>query len=750
VNHIFKPQPILDGYEKVSGRLAYLDDQVFENEAHAKLVYSTVPHARIVSIDTKAAQHVPGVIAIFHHANTPANAYNSTIWFEGQQEPEDEFMFPETVRFVGDRVAAVVAESQAAANRAAALIRIEYDERPAHIDAQTALAAALDPQGGDAGILIKEVRFDCGDSDAAFAAADLVVSDTVSTPRTHHCAIENHTCVAMPENDGRILVVSPCQSVFSVQMVTAKALGVGASQIRAIKAPIGGSFGGKAEPILEPLCAYFAKTLNRAVRLSLDRGETFASTRTRSGAIGRIRTAVNREGHILAREAETLSDAGAYATGGVFLPGSMLQRLCRLYRVPNVRFVGRAVRTNTVPSGAYRGYGSPQIHAISEINLDQTALALGMDPAEFRLKNLIDPYAKDPVSGYDVGNARARECVTEGVKRFGWHERRARTGGRGSSRRLRGVGMACANHINGCFPGYHEATTATLALRADGRIELTCALHDLGCGSNTVLAQIIAETLTVLPTDIVFAETDSDTCPYDLGTRASRMTYIAGEAVRRTAESLKARLKVAAALDLNCRAEDLVLDDGHVRNGRRSNRISFSALSRGASARGMDLEVTETYRAKTNPGSYAAHFTEVEVDTMTGMVKVLDYLAVHDLGRSINRQLVDGQIHGGVQMGIGYALFEDIGIDPVTGALKGTSLSRYHLVNAPEMPSIETLLIEMGEPTGPYGAKAVGEIATIPVAPAVVNAVNHALGLRMTTLPLTPGRIISALEQRVT
>jgi len=740
MKHITKPHQILDGYEKASGRLAYLDDMKIDGLAHAKLVFSTVPHGRVERIETAAALALPGVLAVFHHGNTPDNTYNSTIWFEDQEAPEDERMFPQIVRHIGDRVAAVVAETAEIARQAAALIEVAYAPLPAVFSPSAALAAETAAED-----LADQTRFNYGNAKRVLALSDRVVETTVTTPRTHHGAIENHTCVAMPEDGGRILILSPCQSVFSVQMVTARALGVPAARIRVVKTPIGGSFGGKAEPILDPLCAHFALVLDRPVSLSLERHETFTATRTRSGATGRVRTAVDGDGRILARDTDVLIDVGAYFTGGIFLPGSMSQRLCRLYEVPNQSYRGRALRTNTVPAGAFRGYGSPQIHAISEINLDQTARAIGMDPVAFRMRNLIEPHAKDPTTGIDVGNARVRDCVLEGAERFGWDNRRARSAG--TSRLRRGVGMACATHINGCFPGFHEATTATLAVRADGRIDLNCALHDLGCGSNTTIAQIVAEVLDIAPTEIVFCEVDSDICAYDLGTRASRMTYIAGEALRRTAESLKTVIAGLASLELNCQPEDVRFADGHVVSALgHERRISFADLLTRGEARGTELAATETYRASANPGSYAAHFAEVEVDILTGKVRVLDYLAVHDLGRSINRQLVEGQIHGGVQMGLGYALLEDIGIDAETGAVRGNSLSRYHFANAPEMPRVQTHLVEKIEPTGPYGAKAVGELATIPVAPTIVNAVNDALGMSLTVLPLTPERVVEALE----
>ncbi|MCP4335028.1 MAG: molybdopterin-dependent oxidoreductase, partial [Gammaproteobacteria bacterium] len=530
MKHISSPLPILDGYEKVSGRLCFTADMKLEGLLHTKLIFSSVAHATIKHIDIEAARAVPGVIEIFHHGNTPGNTYNSTIWFEGQEAPEDETMFPRLLRHIGDRVVAVVAETQEIADRAARLIEVEYDCLPAVFDAFAARDLCEDMAASDQKSIfekpVNETTFDYGNTRAAFDRADLVIEDTVTTPKTHHCAMENHVCIAMPEADGRILILTPCQSIFAVQFVVARAIGVPASQLRVVKTPIGGSFGGKAEPVLDPLCAWFAKTLGRPVTIAFNRGETFTATRTRSKAIGYIQTAVNRDGRILARDTDVLVDVGAYCTGGMFLPASMSQRLCRIYNIENQHYRGRSFYTNTLPSGAYRGYGSPQIHAISEINLDHVARQLGMDPVKFRLKNLIHPNDADPVTGLGLGNARIRDCVEQGSVHFDWGNRwsAGSTGGR----RKRGVGMACATHINGCFPGFHEATTATLQVRRDGGIDLICALHDLGCGSNTVLAQIIAEVLDISPARIVFCEVDTDICDYDLGTRASRMTYIAG------------------------------------------------------------------------------------------------------------------------------------------------------------------------------------------------------------------------------
>ncbi len=472
-----------------------------------------------------------------------------------------------------------------------------------------------------------------------------------------------------------------------------------------------------------------------------DRYETFTATRTRSSVTGRMRIGISIDGLILARDTETLVDIGAYCTGGNYLPSSMLQRLVRLYDVPAERYRGRAVYTNTVPAGAFRGYGSPQIHTIAEITLDIAARRLGIDPVAIRLRNLVGPNAIEPWQGLDVGNSRGRECLIRGADAFGWHVRRRGDAGRGRWRR--GVGVASATHINGCYPGFHEETTATLRLLPDGRAELVCALHDLGCGADTTLAQIAGETLGLRACDIAIVPADTDSCPYDLGTRASRMTYICGEAIRRAGVALAEAIRVAAVLELNTEAAGMRLEAGAVRRPDGSG-LTLSEFATRLVARGVELpSATEIYRAQANPGSYAAHFAEVEVDRLTGRVRVTDYLAAHDIGRAINPMLVEGQIHGGVQIGIGYALYEDVAIDPVTGRMRGDSFSRYTLANASEMPPMRVVLIEEGEPTGPFGAKAVGEIATIPVAAAVVNAVNHALSAELTDLPLSPERILA-------
>ncbi len=741
--------PLIDGMAKVTGQLRFADDGPTTVTAHAALLLSPKAHARVLSLDAEATRALPGVIGVWWHANTPQNGYNSAIWVAGQQLLADERMFPAILRHVGDRVAVVLAETAALARAAADMIVVSYEDLHATLTIDAALTnigPATDADGQPTFLNpVETAELEHGDVLAAFGAAAHVSETCVSTPRSHHCAIETHVCRAWPKADGRIAILSPCQSVFAVQAVVAQAMGIEANCLHVIKAPIGGSFGGKAEPILEPICAFLAMETGRTVQLKLSRQETFEATRTRSATVGRMKIALAADGRMLGRDVDITVDIGAYCTGGNYLPGSMLQRLVRLYDIPAERYRGRAIYTNTVPSGAFRGYGSPQIHALGEISLDLAARDAGFDPVALRLRNIVSPEAIDPWQGLNLGNARGADCLRRGAEAFGWAKRRqsAPVG----QRFRHGIGVAAATHINGCYPGEDEATTATMRLLPDGHIQLVCALHDLGCGSDTTVAQIAAEVLGLEASDIRISTADTDTCHYDIGTRASRMTYIVGEGVRKLAQALAEAITDVAELALNAVPGSVHLLSGQAVSSELS--LTLADLAAWLVGCGASLpEATQTHRASANPGSYAAHFAEVEVDTLTGRVQVIDYLAVHDVGRAINPMLVEGQIHGGIQIGIGYALYEDVAIDPCTGQVHGNSFSRYTIVNAPEMPRIEVLLVEESEPTGPFGAKALGEIATIPVAPAVVNAVNHALGTRLTELPLSPDRITRALIRR--
>jgi xanthine dehydrogenase molybdenum-binding subunit len=509
---------------------------------------------------------------------------------------------------------------------------------------------------------------------------------------------------------------------------------------------MGGTFGGKQEVILEPACALMALDSGRPIRLVTDRQETIRSTRVRGGAVGRVRTVANQEGLLLHREVEAVFDAGAYATGGHRVTLAMGKKLSRLYRIPSQRYRGRTTFTNTTPSGACRGYGSPQIHAMTEISLDLLARKLRMDPGELRLKNLVYPGDLDPAGGPPLGNARIRDCLERGMEAFRWKERSAAPPGEGRYRQ--GVGLACATHGNGYYgTPYPDFLSMALRLCEDGSVLVNAGLHELGNGTLTTVAQIVGEVLDLPPENIFVSEGDTQLSPFDAGCVASRVTYVCGACALELAEKVRQRFIRQIGEAFEAPSQEIRLENGEV------HLSSGKTLSYGEAvctiSKNLREEVGEYlhYKPSGNPASFGVHFAEVRVDTYTGLVQVKDFLAVHDVGRAINPRLLEGQIFGGVQMGIGMALTEEL-LWNSRGIPKNDSFSRYHLINSPDMPPVQVLLVEEEEPGGPFGAKSIGEICTVPTAPAVVNAVNAALGTKMTELPLTPERILKALEER--
>lgn len=737
--------PIHDARGKATGDIKYTGDLRLDGMLAVKLLFSPLPHAKIKRIEAGKALALPGVVGVFTHENTPATAFNTQVWFLGQSAIADQRLFPGTVRYRGDQVAAVVAEDEQTAARAVKLLEVEYEPLPAVFDPEEALNGNVQIHPGGSPFFTKEIK--CGDAGRVMQEAAIVVEDRIETPKIHHAAMEPHAWIAYPDHTGKITVLTPCQILYSVRVLVATVLGLPFSKVRIIKANMGGSFGGKQEVTFEPLCAYLAQVTGKPVNLVLERQECIVSTRTRTRVIGYIRTAVDASGKILARETRTIADAGAYTSNGVAVSIAMGKKLFRLYRIENQSFTGLSVHTNTPVSGAARGYGSPQIHVIGEINIDHAACRLGMDPVEFRLKNLVYPYDLDLSGGPPLGNARIRDCVEKGAAEFNWSAKRNRPQDTGRFRR--GVGMACATHVNGYYGAMQELVTMTLRMLEDGSMILNAALHELGTGTVMIMKQIIAEVLDIHPDKIEAPEGDTETSPYDIGAQASRTAHVCGACAKKVAEKVREMLQAEAAKIWGCSPEDIVMEAEYIwQQGKPLDKLSYGemvCLIQKINCR--EIIATEQYNAQANPASFGAHFAEVEVDIYTGRVRVLDVVAVHDVGRAINPGFVRGQIHGGVQMGLGLALLEDLAIDPRTGKARADSLRKYHVFNAPEMPPVKVFLIEEGEDHGPYGAKSIGEIATIPIAPAVVNAVNHALGTNLTTLPLTPERITAALDQ---
>ncbi len=747
LKYVGKYLPIHDIQEKVKGKINYVGDMELSGMLYAKLVLSPIAHGLVENIDLSKALAYPGVVGVFTHQNSPGNPYNAHKWMEGIQVLKDERLFTDHVRYHGDRVAAVVAESKEAAEKAAALIEVSYKELPVILEPQEALREDSYPihEHGNH-VYSKEIK--CGEPLEKLEEAFAVIEDCVETPKVYHAAMETHGCIADMDSSGTITIYTPCQVIFQVQLITAEALGLPIHKIRVIKTAIGGSFGGKGQPILEPVVAFLCQALKRPVKLVLDRTEDILSTRTRTKTIGRVRTAVDKEGKLLARDIHMLVDSGAYMTNGEAIAMAMGKKAFKLYRINDQRYRADVVYTNTPIGGACRGYGSPQIHALTEINMDHVAKVLNMDPLEFRLKNLVHPYDKDPSGGPALGNARVIDCVQKGRELFDWDPKINRPKQEG--RYKVGVGMACAAHGNGYYGAYPDFITISIRLNEDGMAVVKGAFHDLGCGTNMTMMQIAAEVLDMEVSKVYIPETDTLVSPFDsAGTQASRVTFVCGGAVKKAAEMLKEKLRVLSARLLQCEPSEVMLQDGIVWDGRKpeSKKSYGQMVSEIQRKLSEELSITETYQSPGNPTSYGVHFVEVEVDSVTGRVKILDYLAVHDIGRAINTGFVEGQIQGAVQMGMGMALSEELTFD-AKGRVTSGRFSRYHVINAPDMPEVRVALIEEGEELGPFGAKSIGEVAIVPVAPAIINAINHALDIHLTVMPALPERIIEAIENQ--
>ncbi len=737
--------PVHDVAQKVTGELVYGSDFALPGMLHAKLVLSAIPHGIVKRIDTARAEALPGVIKVFTCFNSPMDTFCRARIHPGQDlATHDETLFSEHVRFVGDRVAAVVAASRAAAEAGAALIEVEYEELPALLTVEDALRrddVPIHPSGNVA------YEYEVEKGERRDVSGAVIVSSTTTTPRVHHAALEPHVCIAQGHSTKGMTVWTTSQGAYAARTVIAELLHMEYHRVRVIKVPMGGSFGGKTEYIIEPVVAFLARETRRAVKLLLDREECIVATMVRPATATTIRTACTREGELLDFEAASTLDSGAYASSTPDYSIHMCKKVTKLYRVSHYHHLSRAVLTNTPVGGAARGWGAPEIAAATEIHMDRVAAALRLDPVEFRLKNLLEPFDTDLVTGLSLGDARVRECLERGAVAFDWAARRARPAGRGRYRR--GVGVACGAHKNGMFGAFPEASNMGLKMNEDGTFELSASLHDPGCGVVTTMKVIVAEVLGIHPDLIAAGEADTATTPFDYGTYGSRMTYVVGACARDTAEKVRVRILTAAADVLQVPVERLYTEDGAVRvRGDGERAIAYRDIAVLSGMRHLpEISASLTYYAVSNPASYSVQFAEVEVDCATGLTAVTDFLAVGDVGRAINRGMCEAQFQGAVQMGIGYALYEHVDVD-AAGRSGVDGFKNYHIVNAPDMPDVQVLLVEHEGDDGPFGAKSVGEIATVPTAAAVVNAVNSALGTQLSDLPLIPERIVAALAAK--
>lgn len=732
-----------DTTKAVTGELKYTGDFYNSDMLYGKLLLSEKPHATF-EFDFEEALKVDGIFKILTAEDLPDVPYNSMEWFSGINATKNERLLNSEAKCVGDRIALVLGDNKECVEEALKRIVVNYTELPTVLGLKQARENKICVHGDSNIAYEKEIAR--GDYNSIKDEAYMIVEDTGTTPRTHHLAIEPH--IAEGYMQGNILTVSsPSQVVYAIQMQLSRILSLPVSNIRVIKSTMGGSFGGKQMPLLELIAGAVAYKFNRHVQIYMDREQAIIGTFTRNSTEINVKTAVDKSGKILGRFVDLSVDGGAYDTNNTSITNAFAKKIFRLYDIPNQNFHGTAYYTNAIPGGACRAYGGPQAHAITEINITNTAEKLGMDPCEFRIKNLLAPHSEDGVGGPNIGNAGIKQCIEVGMKKFNWYEKYKNIHLKNTERYAYGVGMACATHGNGYVGAFPDFTNVELVLNFDGSVLAKIAIHEQGCGTITSLTQMLAEALDIEIEKIHMPEADTFFTPYDsAGTQASRVTFVNGGALKKAGEALRLKLIETVSKIENIEIDRIYSDLGKIKV--KDSDIEYTYAELAILREKMYADQTSVYvhhAPDKNPAAFAAAFVEVKVDKYTGIVEIEDLLAVHDIGKAVNPELVAGQIHGGCQFILGMALNEEVVIDK-NGYVPSKTLSKYHILNSQDMPKVRIELIETEDEFSPYGIKSVGEVSAVAPGPATINAINNALETNITNYPANPERIIKALE----
>lgn len=735
-----------DSRPRATGETKYVEDIKRHNMLYGKFILSEKAHAD-VTFDFEEALKTEGIYKILTHKDVPKVTYNSMEWFAGVEGHKDEYVINDRARFVGDRIALVLGESKYSVEKAIKKIKVIYKELPVVIGFESAEKDEVIIKG-DTNLACVKV-FKSGDWESAFEDADLIITDRGITPRTHHLAIENYSALGEVDEFGNLVVSSGSQIVFAIQRHLSRILNIPYNQVRVIKANLGGSFGGKQQPVLELAAGFVAWSEKRPVMIYMDRKQSMVGVVARTSMDIEVSTAVKKDGTILGRYVNAKLDGGAYDTNNRTLLGASAKKLFRLYKIKDQYYNGKSYYTNATPSGATRAYGGPQIHAITEINITNAAIKLEMDPCELRLKNLIDEYDEDPSGGPNLGKAGIKQCIIKGMEKFDWKNKYNHIREKNDDRYSYGVGVACATHGSGYYGAYPDFVNIEMDLSRNGDVFCKVSAHEQGCGTITTLEQMAAETLDLDVSKVRVTEADTFITPYDAaGTQASRVTYVLGGAIKEAGELLIEKLFDTLNTVEEIEYKDMYIENGAVKIKDSDKSYSYGEIS--AMREKFMRDKTTVYvehKPKANPAALAACFAEVKVDKKTGLVEIINFLSAHDIGKAINPLLVEGQIQGGCQFSIGMALSEEIEIDK-NGNVRNMSLSKYHILNSQDMPNIDIILVETDDETGPFGLKSVGEVTAVAPAPAVMNAINHALGTNMTIYPASPERIIETLEKK--
>lgn len=739
----------VDGIEKVTGTAMYAADYALPGMLYGKIKRSPHAHARVLSIDTSKAEALPGVKAVLTYADVPRVKHAGAPAPRTGSLKADQFILTDVARFVGDGVAAVTAVSEEIAAEALELIEVEYEI----LTPVLTVAAAQQPDAPEihntiGNIITEPIVMKNGDIEQGFAEADYVFEAEYNTGRPVPCYMEPNACVCHFDQSGKLTIWSSTQGAFMVRGTLSEVLGIPLNKIQVIVEHMGGGFGAKQDLYQhEYVCALLAKKTGRPVKMEYTRKETFLASKTRHPVTVRLKQGVKKDGTLTAREALYLSNTGGYASHGPGVTAVGTIDLTSLYRCNETwDLEGRSVYTNVPMAGAFRGYGAVQGFFALDVQMDELAELLNMDPVEFRLKNAVGEGDVSP-SGHRLHGDAFADCLRRGAEEVAWAD--SWQSPKTKSGRVRsGLGVGTEMHSSGAYPDIKEMSSAVVQLNQDGSVNLMTGVADLGTGAWTAMAQIAAEELGVPLTDVQVTAGNTDATPFDGGAYASRTTYIGGKATQKAAADLKSKLLAFAAEKLAVDVADLDLKNGRIYINSTPSIPLKELLKEDGNTPTPALIGEATHYAKV-AYSFAAHFAEVDVDTETGQVTVKKVTAVHEIGKAINRIGVEGQIEGGIQQGIGHSLTEDFIMDMETGRPLNPSFVDYKMPLSMDMPTIKTVILEtQPDLGGPFGAKGVGEDPIIAIGPAIANAVYNAIGVRIRELPITPEKVLQALREK--
>ncbi len=754
----------IDGRALVTGKPVFVADLQLPETLHVKILGSPHAHARIVRMDTSQAQAMTGVACVLTHENTPAGRHTTAGQGFPEPSPYDTRMFDDKVRFVGDRVAAVAADSEQVASAALKAISVTYEELEPVLSIDDALrigAPVIHDEDDARGIydatrnVVADVDIDVGDIVAGFEESDIIVETICDTQYAQHTPIETHVVYSYLESDGRLVLRTSTQVPFHARRIVAQTLGIPICDIRVIKPRIGGGFGTKQEVLLEDVAGLVTLRTGRPALISLSRKEEFISARTRHPMRVRVKLGADeRDGTLRAIEMEAISNTGAYGAHGLTVLANAGSKTLPLYnKAPHAHFYGQAIYTTLPVPGAYRGYGATQGYFPLETAMDELAERLQLDPIELRRRNHIRAGETSPIfeklgegrEGVEqsVKSCELERCLDIGAERIGWAKKR------GTRRRegewVHGVGMSIM--MQGSGIPLIDMAAATIKMNEDGSFNLLIGATDLGTGSDTILGQIAAEVLGVPLEKMIVLSSDTDVTPFDVGAYASSTTYVSGMAVQRAAEKVRDQIFDISAPILESDPKALALADGAVL-ASHGKTLSLAEVCQRAMYESNQFQIAATASCvpQESPPPFLANFAEVAVDMETGRVKVLHYVAAVDCGVAINPLLAEGQMEGAIVNGIGYALTEEMLISS-RGRVRNPSLFDYKIPGTLDIPKVEVVIVESYEPTGPMGAKSVGEIGINGPIPTIANAIYDATGVRLRQTPFTPERVLDAVHR---